>query len=198
MQIVPDRRWLTKQWLVYATITLLAVIAAGIAHLVVALAAPDQAEAATAMGIVWLSVGGAVVAMWAIAVPIVLLWYRNLEYLIEEDKVIVRKGILTKTQHNIPFEMVTDFRLQRTLYDRALGIGSILIQTAGQSTNPTGYEGKLAGLADWDDLHEELRRRLRRERPTSAGDSESGALEELLGEVRRIRLVLEESRPAGD
>lgn len=194
MQIVPDRRWLTKQWLIYATITFLAALAAGIAHLVVALAAPDQAEAATAIGIVWLSVGGAVVAMWAIAVAIVLLWYRNLEYLIEEDKVIVRKGILTKTQHNIPFEMVTDFQLQRTLYDRALGIGSILIQTAGQSANPTGYEGKLAGLDDWDDLHEDLRRRLRRERSTPAADSESGALEELLGEVRRIRLVLEDSR----
>lgn len=193
MQIVPDRRWITKQWLVYATITLTAVLAAGIAHLVVTLTAPDQAEAATAMGIVWLSVGGAVVLMWAIAVPIVILWYRNLEYLIEEDKVIVRKGILTKTQHNIPFEMVTDFRLQRTLYDRALGIGSILVQTAGQSTNPTGYEGKLAGLADWDDLHEDLRRRLRRERPTPTTQPDQASLEELLGEVRRIRRVLEES-----
>jgi uncharacterized membrane protein YdbT with pleckstrin-like domain len=194
MQIAPDRRWITKQWLVYATITLTAVLAAGIAHLVVALAAPDQAEAATAMGIVWLSVGGAVVLMWAIAVPIVILWYRNLEYLIEEDKVIVRKGILTKTQHNIPFEMVTDFRLQRTLYDRALGIGSILVQTAGQSTNPTGYEGKLAGLDDWDDLHEDLRRRLRRERATPTGGADAGALDELLDEVRRIRRTLEASR----
>ena len=55
-------------------------------------------------------------------------------------------------------------------------------------------EGKLAGLADWDDLHEDLRRRLRRE-PTKTTGSDSGTLEALLDEVRRIRRALEERRP---
>lgn len=197
MLINPDRRWVTKQWLVFGTITALLALGAGIAHLIVELAVADRDVASMAIVVIWLGVGAAVALMWLISVPIVLLWFRNLSYLVEEDKVIIRKGVLTKTQQNIPVNMVTDFRLQRTLYDRALGIGSILIQTAGQSANPTGYEGKLAGLSEWDDLHEDLRGRVRRggtPRPEAVGPD---PLDDILGELRQIRRALEKSTPGG-
>lgn len=193
MLINPDRRWVTKQWLVFGTITGLLALGAAIAHLVIELAAVDADDASVAITIIWVAVGGAVAVMWLIAVPIVLLWFRNLSYVVEDDKVIIRKGVLTKTQQNIPINMVTDFRLQRTLYDRALGIGAILIQTAGQSANPTGYEGKLAGLSDWDALHEDLRRRIRTGATPSRQARESDPLGEILGELREIRRVLETS-----
>ena len=104
---------------------------------------------------------GIELVMWLIAVPILVLWHKHLSYAIEPERIVIRKGILSRIQQNIPFSMVTDFRLQRSLYDRALGIGSIQVQTAGQGVTGAGYEGKLAGLADWDDLHEDLRRRSR-------------------------------------
>ncbi|MGD2043689.1 MAG: PH domain-containing protein [Acidimicrobiia bacterium] len=193
MLVNPDRRWVTKQWLVFGTITGLLVLSAAIAHLVVELAVADNDDASLAIMIIWLAVGGAVALMWLIATPIVLLWFRNLSYLVEDDKVIIRKGVLTKTQQNIPINMVTDFRLQRTLYDRALRIGSILIQTAGQSANPTGYEGKLTGLADWDALHEDLRRRIRPRAGRILETQRSDPLDDILGELREIRRVLETS-----
>lgn len=193
MPINPDRRWVTKQWLVFGTVTVLLALGAAIAHLVIELVGVDNEDASLAITIVWLAVGAAVALMWLISVPIVLLWYRNLSYLVEEDKVIIRKGVLTKTQQNIPVNMVTDFRLQRTLYDRALGIGSILVQTAGQSANPTGYEGKLAGLTDWDGLHENLRRRIRPGATPARQPSQSDPLGEILDELREIRRVLETS-----
>lgn len=193
MLVNPDRRWVTKQWLVFGTITGLLVLGGAIAHFVIDLTVADRDDASLAIMIVWLGVGGAVALMWLIAVPIVLLWFRNLSYLVEEDKVIIRKGVLTKTQQNIPINMVTDFRLQRTLYDRALGIGSILIQTAGQSANPTGYEGKLVGLTDWDGLHEDLRRRIRPRTARARETLSTDPLDEILGELREIRRVLETS-----
>lgn len=193
MQIDPDRRWLTKQWLIYGTITLLLVLCAAIAHLIIDLAAPDRDDASLAITVTWVAIGAGIALMWAIAVPVAILWFRNLSYLVEEDKVIIRKGVLTKTQQNIPINMVTDFRLQRTLYDRALGIGSILVQTAGQSANPTGYEGKLAGLYEWDGLHEDLRSRVRSGGGPRRGGLASGSLDDILGELRQIRRVLEES-----
>jgi uncharacterized membrane protein YdbT with pleckstrin-like domain len=190
MSIKPDRRWLTKQILVLLTITALLAVAAGITQLSIVLAV-DTVDTGLVAAIVWSIAGGLAVLLWIIALPAVILWFRNLEYLIEPDKIVIRKGILTKIQQNIPLGMVTDFRLQRTLYDRALGIGSIQVQTAGQGATATGYEGKLAGLEEWDRLHEDLRHRIRPNgRPGRAAEQEPG-VDAILDELRHIRRVLE-------
>jgi len=192
--VSPDRRWLTKQYLVLGTIILLLAMVSGITHvLVAAFAEVDDMQLFTV--ILWGVAGGMAALMLIISVPAVILWFHRLEYVVEDDKIIIRKGILTKIQQNIPMAMVTDFRLRRTLYDRFLGIGSIQIQTAGQSTTATGYEGKLAGLLAWSELHEDLRRRIkRRGGDEPAGLDDSGDVRLILEELREIRHVLEASR----
>lgn len=190
MSVYPDRRWLTKQWMVLGTIAALVAALAGVIHGLVGLLAEDV-DMGLFAAVLWGVAGGLVLLMLAISLPAVILWYRNLAYEIEDDKIIIRKGILTKIQQNIPMDMVTDFRLQRTLYDRVLGIGSIQIQTAGQSVTATGYEGKLAGLDEWKDLHEDLRLRIRRGERRSTDESESTDLHLILEELREIRRVLE-------
>lgn len=185
----PDRRWRTKQYLVLATITSITAIAAGALHVILVLTL-DESDRDDLGLLIWGIVGAVALAMWLIAVPIIVLWHKNLDYEIERRRIVIRKGILTRTQQNIPLDMVTDFRLQRSLYDRALGIGSIQIQTAGQGVSATGYEGKLAGLEDWRDLHEDLRGRIR---GSGALRSDIG-LGDILDEMREIRRVLETSR----
>lgn len=186
--ISPDRRWLTKQYLVLATITAATALAAGILHLILVLTL-DEADRGDLGLLIWGVTGAAALLLWLIAVPILVLWHRNLAYAIEPQRIVIRKGILTRIQQNIPFSMVTDFRLQRSLYDRALGIGSIQVQTAGQGVTGTGYEGKLAGLEDWGDLHEDLRGRIR----GTAVSSDDIDLGDILDEIREIRRVLETS-----
>ncbi|MDH3248406.1 MAG: PH domain-containing protein [Acidimicrobiia bacterium] len=187
--IRPDRRWRTKQYLVLATITAITAIAAGALHLILVLTL-DESDRDDLGLLIWGIVGAVALATWLITVPIIVLWHKNLAYEIERRRIMIRKGILTRTQQNIPLDMVTDFRLQRSLYDRALGIGSIQIQTAGQGVSATGYEGKLAGLEDWRDLHEDLRGRIR---GSGALSSDIG-LGDILDEMREIRRVLESSR----
>lgn len=187
--ITPDRRWLTKQYLVLATITAVAALAAGALHLILLLTL-DESDRADAGLLIWGITGTVALVMWLIAVPILVLWHKNLSYAIEPQRIVIRKGILTRIQQNIPFSMVTDFRLQRSLYDRALGIGSIQVQTAGQGVAGSGYEGKLAGLEDWEALHEDLRGRIRG--TTVATDDVD--LRDILDEIREIRRVLEKSR----
>lgn len=193
MRIEPNRRWLTKQYLVLATVTLLLVLIAGATHLPIVLAA-DDVDTGLVAATVWGVTGGLAVLMWAISVPALILWFRNLEYVIETNKIVIRKGIITKIQQNIPFQMVTDFRLQRTLYDRTLGIGSIQIQTAGQAATATGYEGKLAGLEDWERLHEDLRRRIRSDDQMYRRPGPESYADAILDELRHIRRVLETTR----
>ena len=187
----PDRRWLTKQYLVLATFTALIAGVVGIVHLIVSLTvdAPDREGV---LSLMWVITGGVTLAMWLIAVPIVILWHRNLDYAVEPERIVIRKGLLSKIQQNIPLGMITDFRLHRSLYDRWLGIGSIQVQTAGQAMAATGYEGTLAGLEDWAELHEDLRNRVR---GTSQRDDDPEVdLAAILDEVRGIRKALESSR----
>jgi uncharacterized membrane protein YdbT with pleckstrin-like domain len=138
--------------------------------------------------------------MWLISYPLIRLWIKNLTYIIYDDRVTIHKGILTKIQQNIPFRAITDFALERTIYDRMLGIGGIKIQTAGQSTSPTGYEGKLSGLIDYDRLHTELRDKIKNLHPQSESVttkeplnvSESAILSQILSELKEIRRNLEQ------
>ena len=191
MRITPDRRLQTKAWLTYLIVTGVVLVATGIAQAAVALWA-DEADVGRISAILWGCVAAALVLLWVIAVPITVLWIRNLSYEVTDDAVVVNKGILTKTRQNIPLRMVTDFRLQRSLIDRWLNIGSLLVQTAGQSVNATGYEGRLSGLAEWAALHAELTGRVRTiESGPQAPPADPSA--DLLAEVQQIRRLLEGS-----
>jgi uncharacterized membrane protein YdbT with pleckstrin-like domain len=133
--------------------------------------------------------------MWVLSSLIAHLWIKNLEYIVHADRMIIHKGILTKTQKNIPFRAITDFELVRTLYDRILGIGSLKIQTAGQSHQPSGYEGKLGGLLEFEKWHSVLREKVKSLHPIAESittlepdlKSEKQILEQILAELKEIK-----------
>lgn len=187
----PDKKYLTKVLWIQLTITVFVIIAIGIVHLVIKLVEGNL----QAVNLIW-SIGGlCILLMWILTTLIAKYWIKNLEYLVYEDRVKIHKGILTKTQQNIPFRAITDFALERTLYDRILGIGAIKIQTAGQSQSPTGYEGKLAGLIEYEKWYSELREKIKLLHPTSesittmekGGSSNTTILEQILNELKEIR-----------
>ncbi|MBN2415447.1 PH domain-containing protein [bacterium] len=130
-----------------------------------------------------------------ISIPIIFLYVKNLKYIIQEDRVTVYRGILTKIQKNIPLRAVTDFILERSLLDRFLGIGAVKIQTAGQSPSASGFEGKLAGLLEYEATHDDLRQRIGKFHneagiPEAGGrnrESEETVLEQILNELKEIR-----------
>lgn len=190
--IKPDKKYYTKNIWMILTISIVAIISVGITNLIITIAGGDP----NAKVILWWITLGCILCLWIIVYPIIHLWTKNLSYVIREDRVTINKGILTKTEQNIPFRAVTDFILQRSLYDRILGIGSIRVQTAGQSQTGTGYEGNLAGLLDYDDLHGELREKIKVLHPSQNVEVKSQAtdkdvLEEILNEIKQIRRKLD-------
>jgi len=197
MEIRPDKKLITKGWLTLITLSIVIVLFACLLHIIPVL--DSDVDFSQFSFYMWRIVFIAIILTWIIATPIMLLWIKNLSYSIEADKIVINKGILTKIKQNIPFRMVTDFMLERTLYDRWLGIGSIKIQTAGQSQNQTGYEGKLAGLINWNELHEKLRSDLTESRSPTKEISESpevneDALENILIELKKISSILEKGK----
>jgi len=193
--IKPDRKYFTVCNYIMLTISGLTIIGLAIFHLIMFLAG---GESEVILGF-WI-VGAALnIAMWAISYPILVLWIKNLEYIIREDRITIHKGIISKTQQNIPYRSITDFALRRGLFDRMIGIGSISIQTAGQSHSADGYEGTLKGLLDYDELQTELREKLKSMHPVSEATanleavpaSESNVLLKILEELKEIRINTE-------
>ena len=198
MEIKPDKKLLTKQWLVLLTISVfLALVAIALQFLI---PLKENVALSQVAIILWPVTIGIIVCLWIISVIIITLWIKNLSYYIEDDRITIYKGILTKQQQNIPYRAITDFVLRRSLYDRFLGIGAIRIQTAGQARTATGYEGQLSGLVQWPDLHQQLRSKLKKLHPIAEATtvtesispiSSDDKLKQILEELKAIRKALE-------
>lgn len=197
MEIKPDNKLITKTIWEIVTVSLFIVILGFLLQLLPSL--DKTIDSANFIGILWKIVFYLIILLWIISIPISILWIKNLTYLLKKDEITIKKGILTKREQHIPYRMITDFMLERNLFDRWLGIASIKVQTAGQSQNQSGYEGKLAGLINWKELHRQLQNNLQTkdnfqtESLTSAKipiKFETNVLEEL----RQIRKILEKKK----
>ena len=110
---------------------------------------------------VWSWVAGSLIALWISLPGLWYLWIVNLRYSIDDERLVINKGILTKTTISIPYRAITDFTLSRSLYERWLDIATIMVQTAGQGAQAGTHEGKLSGLVDFESLHATLRSRVK-------------------------------------
>ncbi len=196
MEIKPNKNLFTKQLYVLLTISFLVLLVAAILQITIPL--DPKVSPSDVAAILWPIVFGVIFLLWLIAVPIIKLWITNLSYYIDEDRITIHKSILSKIKQNVPYRAITDFQLHRSLYDRFLGIASIKLQTAGQSPTATGFEAKLSGLIDWDDLLEKLRASVKRLYPSLVTQetnesiaNDKDLLEKILEELKGIRNALE-------
>jgi uncharacterized membrane protein YdbT with pleckstrin-like domain len=195
--INPSPKYLTRMRLV-ATIVALAILAGGLL-LATLLATDRDIGAGRALFVLFIitSLDG---AWWLVAMFLMGPYYRSLHYEIQDDEVVVRAGIWTKSVKHVPFRTVTNLTVKRDVMDRWLSLGTLNIQTAGMS-GQTGAEEHLVGLANVQEVYDAVATELRRFRggmaPTQAEVEEEivpvqpNALNELLVEVRAIRRSLE-------
>lgn len=197
MEIKPDNKLITKTIWEIVTVSLFIVILGFLLQLLPSL--DKTIDSANFIGILWKIVFYLIILLWIISIPISILWIKNLTYLLKKDEITIKKGILTKREQHIPYRMITDFMLERNLFDRWLGIASIKVQTAGQSQNQSGYEGKLAGLINWQELHRQLQNNLQTKDNFQTEDLTSPKIPikfetNVLEELRQIRKILEKKK----
>ena len=160
-------------------------------HLIINYSNPDP----EATLLLWAIICGSNLGMWVISYPIIHLWTKNLTYILRDDRITILSEILTKKEQNIPYRSITDFVLKQGPFDRYLGIGTIQVQTAGQSKTATGYEGSLSGLVDYKTIHGDLRDKLKSLHPISESTTTSepviksgeNVLIQILEELKEIR-----------
>ena len=188
--IKPDKKYYTAQLLILSILSSIIIIGTIVLNLIIYYEEGPNSEGIT---VIWLICLGIISCMWIVFLPIIHLCIKNLSYFIRDDRITIQSGILTKKEKNIPYRSITDFVLVRDPLDRILGIGTIKVQTAGQSAE--GYEGNLSGLLDYRILHANLREKLKTLHPISESTATSEPIEQtddsvlmqILEELKEIR-----------
>lgn len=87
-----------------------------------------------------------------IAIAVLRFWF--FRFRIEEDRIVIRQGILEKTSVDLPFHRIQGINVERRPVDRLLGLVTVSLDTAGSETT----EGELPCVSR--DLAEEIRCRI--------------------------------------
>ena len=94
-------------------------------------------------------------ALWAVSKHLVL---RTTKLVIEGDLIKYESGIASKQQRTIVIQKLQDVRVDQTVVERILGIGSLTLETAGETSRLTidGIDNprEIAAM-----LHEKMQRR---------------------------------------
>lgn len=191
MDIRPEKgKLLWRDLLTLFTITLIIIFAFLIIQFLVVWNDPDINHS-DFVNDVWIWVTGVLVAAWIFIPWFIWFWILNLRYVIDEERLVIHKGIIVKKSVSVPYSAITDFTLSRSYFERKLEIATLMVQTAGQSTQAGGFEAKLEGLVDFEALHRVLRERVKSNR--SSGSVEKST-EDLRGDSQLLQAILEELR----
>lgn len=197
MDLKPDLgKLMRREMYTFITITLSILIAMLLLHVLVVGLDPEVTNQEFIF-YVWPWVGGFLAVGWLLVPWFQYLWIINLRYSVDADRLVIQKGIIFKKNVSIPYSAVTDFTLSRSLYERMLGIGTLLVQTAGQGAQAGGHEGRLEGLVDFDELHATLRAKIKSYRGGQTEVSPSqveprvDVLDAILDEVKKINRKLD-------
>jgi uncharacterized membrane protein YdbT with pleckstrin-like domain len=78
-----------------------------------------------------IGVVGAIVLVWFVLAP-VLVW-KTTHYVITNQRVLIRTGVLNHTGRDIPMQRINDVAFEQTLLDRIIGAGTLQVESAGET-----------------------------------------------------------------
>ena len=107
-----------------------------------------------------------------LTVGVAVLRYWFFRFRLEEDRILIRKGVLRKTSIDLPLDRIQGINIDRSLTDRVLGLVTVKVDTAGSDGVEARIPSVQASFAD------QLRARVgvaRGEGPTvPAGEGDAG------------------------
>jgi putative membrane protein len=145
----------------------------------------------------------AVFATVAFPVLLLILYFRyhTMRYKFDAEGIRMSWGIFFRREIMLNYSRIQDIHLRSSLIERFLGLARIEIQTAAGSSNGAMT---LEGLRDHETMRDFLYSRMRGTRdyhraeehePLVCEDELIGTLHEIAGELRAIRMLIEERHP---
>lgn len=78
----------------------------------------------------WGIAGGVLLAVVVTAVPLVRWWFTR--YIITNERIITRSGVLARAGKEIPLEVINDVQFSQTVGERVFRSGDLLLESAGE------------------------------------------------------------------
>jgi membrane protein YdbS with pleckstrin-like domain len=107
---------------------------AGIPVLILLVAALKQNGDVQTAGL-WAS--AAVALAWAVWLGARLISWQTTHFVVTSDRLVFRSGILAKHTRDIPLEKVNDLASSQSFFERMIGAGDLLIESAGERGQET-------------------------------------------------------------
>jgi membrane protein YdbS with pleckstrin-like domain len=111
----------------------------------VAISMPVIVAAAATIGAIWLTLGpidegparGVVWLVWLVvmlAYPVRrIVWWLTSNFVVTSSRVIHREGFIAKRSMEIPLDKINDVRFEQGIFERIVGAGTLVIQSASES-----------------------------------------------------------------
>lgn len=107
----------------------------------------------------WMANALIMMVVTVIFIPLVPVWlffgwslhrkqYERLECHLTDRSLNIRKGLIFRVEKNIPLDKIQDVGLREGPLLRWLGLASLVIETAGQSSPQGGSDAHLVGVVD--------------------------------------------------
>jgi len=82
-------------------------------------------------------------------------------YVLTSERIVVRSGILTRSGSEIPLESITNVLFSQSIFERLLGYGDVLLESAGESgqsrlrdvPDPEVFQSRIYGAREQRSLH---------------------------------------------
>lgn len=127
-------------------------VAAGIPLMAVLLGVLRLTGDAQTVG--WYVFGG-LSLLWALWLISRLARWATTHFVVTSDRVIFRSGVFAKHGRNIPLERINDIASSQTFFERIIGAGDLLIESAGERGQQT-----FTDVGRPDEVQQEIYRRM--------------------------------------
>ncbi len=128
----------------------------------------------TLLALILIIIGAALLQGWFIlALPIYLvsiligtfLTYNNFTFEINSKGLVIKSGVIHRSEVSLPYDQVQNVNIERTLFDRILGLSKLSIETAGSaqgniSNGTTNAGGKIKAEAYLPGLHLDIAKKI--------------------------------------
>lgn len=114
---------LHQHWVKLVGPAALLVVTVGLGGFLAALASQQWLQLVIAVAVL------VVIVLWVLR-PF-LRWYTT-TYTLTDRRVLIRRGILTKSGHDLPLRRVVDVAFRHTLWQRMYGAGTLILESAGE------------------------------------------------------------------
>jgi uncharacterized membrane protein YdbT with pleckstrin-like domain len=81
--------------------------------------------------VVWGSLILGIVVLLVYVVPRVIAWATSL-FVVTTDRIVHRRGLIAKSSMEIPLEAINDVRFEQNVFERLIGAGDLVIESAGE------------------------------------------------------------------